>query len=176
MSLSNHRLFEMINASAGTADAWAWLGLSLAYGAIWLVGALFFLLWRRTDAARRQDIVVVAVAAASALMLSQLCCCLWFQPRPLDLHMGIQLNPSPMRGGGMLSDEVAVLLAMGLSSLATRQLAIFGFPLLTLALLVGWSLVYTGEHFPYDVVASLPVAVVCAVLSVRRVKYLPHGQ
>lgn len=176
MSLSNHQLFEMINASPATGDGWAWVGLSLAYGTVWLVGALLLVLWRLSGASGRKDLVMVATAAGTALLLSHLWGLMWPQPRPAALHMGVQLSPWPLSGAAMPSDEVAVLLAMGLSALAARQLDILGFPLLTLALVVGWSLVYTGEHFPCDVLASLPVAIGCSMASALRAVHLTHGK
>lgn len=164
MSLSNHQLFQMINASHGAADGWAWLALLLAYGSAWLVPAFFLLQWRRVDGAGRRELIAVAAAACAAWLACELCGAWWPQPRPLALHMGVQLNPWPLKGAGLPSGEVAVLFAMGLAALSTRQWALFGFPLLTLALLAGWSLVYTGEHFPYDVAAAVPVAVASAAL------------
>lgn len=164
MSLSNHQLFEMINASPGTSEAWAWLALVLAYGSVWLVPGVFWLLWQRSGESRCRELIVVAAAAAAALAACELCSAWWPQSRPLALHMGAQLSPWPLKDPGLPSGEVAALMAMGLSTFATRQLAVFGFPLLTLALLAGFSLVYTGEHFPYDVAAAVPVAVVCAAV------------
>lgn len=176
MSLSNHQLFEMINASPATGDGWAWMGLSLSYGSVWLVGVLLLVLWRLSAEPGRADLVMVATAAGSALLVSQLWGLLWPQPRPAALHMGVQLSPWPLIGAAMPSDEVAVLLAMGLSAFATRQLELLGFPLLTLGLVVGWSLVYIGEHFPYDVLASLPVAIACSVVSALRAAHLTDGK
>ena len=164
MSLSNHQLFEMINASPGTSDAWAWLALVLAYGSVWLVPGVFWLLWRRADGAGRHELLVVAAAAVAALVVCELCSAWWPHSRPVALHMGFQLSPWPLKDPGLPSGEVAALIAMGLSTFATRQLAVFGFPLLTLALLAGGSLVFTGEHFPYDVAAAVPVAMLCAVV------------
>ena len=165
MSLSNYNLFDMINASPGRDGAWSWIGLLLAYGTVWLAIVGLLLLWHHADGVRRHDVILVCFAAVSALVASEMIALLCPQPRPVALHMGVQLNPFPMRGASLPSDETAVLLAMGLAAFGTRALAIFGFPLLTLGLLTAWSLVYTGEHFPYDVAASLPVAAVCAALS-----------
>ena len=34
----------------------------------------------------------------------------------------------------------------------------WGFPLLAVGLVVGWSRIYLGVHFPMDIAAALPVA------------------
>lgn len=46
MSLSNHQLFEMINASPAAVDGWAWMSLSLSrlaglpwVGSVWTLPA-----------------------------------------------------------------------------------------------------------------------------------------
>lgn len=42
-------------------------------------------------------------------------------------------------------------------------------PSMALGLVVGWSRVYLGVHFPYDIVAAFPVAL-CGVLIVRALR------
>ena len=165
MSLSNYQLFEMMNASPGTTGAGVWVGLVLAYGSIGLVSALFLFLWRELDGPGRRELGFAVTAACIALVACEVFGFWWPQPRPVALHMGVQLSPFPMRDSGFPSGEIAALVTLGLSAFATQQLAVLGFPLLTLALLAGWSLVYTGEHFPFDVVGALPVAIGCAVVA-----------
>ncbi len=73
------------------------------------------------------------------------------------LHLGTQYlehSADP----GLPSDHVVVFWSLALALLRTRTFGLWGFPMLALGLLVGWSRVYLGVHFPLDVVAALPVA------------------
>ena len=48
--------------------------------------------------------------------------------------------------------------SVALAALASRKFALWSFPMLALGLVVGWSRVYLGVHFPFDILAALPVA------------------
>ena len=65
----------------------------------------------------------------------------------------------------MPSDHVTVFWSLALATLGTRRFAAWGFTLLIAGLLVGWSRIYLGVHFPYDVAAALPVAALGALAS-----------
>ena len=67
------------------------------------------------------------------------------------------------QGPGLPSDHVTVFWGLALSALFTRRFAPWRFPLLAIGLSVGWSRVYLGVHFPYDILAALPVVLACAL-------------
>jgi undecaprenyl-diphosphatase len=78
------------------------------------------------------------------------------------MHLGTQLLEHA-NDPGLPSDHVTVFWSLAWSALATRRVAVWGFPLFAVGLAVGWSRVFLGVHFPYDILAALPVALVGAL-------------
>ena len=162
--MDNHHLFELINASPGMGHVHLWLTTALAAWLIYLVPPVMLLGWVRGDHAARRELLEILFAVLMALALAQAVAHVWPQPRPFVLHLGTQYL---QHGGdpGLPSDHVTVFWSLALAALFSRQFAAWGFPLLAVGLAVGWSRVYLGVHFPYDVVAALPVALVGVALA-----------
>ena len=160
----NVHLFELINAAPGLASAALATATALATGPIWLVPVAMTIAWFRGDDESRRELLEMLLAVIFALGLAQVIAHVWPQPRPFKLHLGttyIKHAADP----GLPSDHVTILWSLALAALSTRRFAIWGLPLLTTGLLVGWSRVYLGVHFPFDVLAAFPVALFGAVIA-----------
>jgi undecaprenyl-diphosphatase len=159
--MDNHHLFELINAGPALDPVRLALAIGLAQWSIALVPLVFLIAWFRGDHVLRLQLLQMLLAVVIALGVAQIVAHLWPQPRPFMLHLGTQYiahDADP----GLPSDHVTVFWSLALSALATRRFAVWCFPLLAIGLLVGWSRVYLGMHFPYDILAALPVAAVGA--------------
>jgi undecaprenyl-diphosphatase len=165
----NAELFERINASAAAPHWRVAVAIAIAQWVIWLVPAWLTLSWFRSDAQGRRELLEVLAVMLLALGLGQVIAALWPQPRPFMVHLGSQLlahAPDP----GFPSDHVTVFWSAAASAaLATRRSARIGLLWFALGLLVGWSRVFLGVHFPLDVLGALPVAAL-ATLSVRALR------
>lgn len=155
--MNNLYLFELINAPAHLGTAKLAVATFVAQWVVYFVPLTLVAAWLRGDEALRADLFQLVVAVLISLCLAQVVSRVWPQPRPFALHIGTQYLEHGV-DPGLPSDHVTVFWSLGLAALTMRRLALLGLPLLAVGLLVGWSRVYLGVHFPLDIIAALPVA------------------
>lgn len=167
--MNNLQLFELINAGPGIGAAPLAVARFLATQTNMLVLLVLAFVWVRGAHSARRELLEMLLAYAIASALAMALLHLWPQPRPAALHLGAQYLEHAATPG-LPSHHVVFLWSLGLSALGTRRLAVLALPLLAAGLLVGWSRVFLGVHFPYDVLAALPVALIgaAAARSLRR--------
>ena len=161
--MDNLHLFELLNAPPGLQGLHLLWPMVLARWAIYLVPLGMSALWLRGDDAERTELLQLLLIVATGLLIAQAVTHFWPQPRPFTLHLGTQYlahSPDP----GFPSDHVTVFWSLGVGALLSRRFALYGFPMLALGLAVGWSRVYLGVHFPYDVLGAFPVAAAATLL------------
>lgn len=181
--MSNLHLFELINAAAGLDGWWLLAMRALAEAVIYLVPLAMAWAWVRGNHTARRELLQMLLAAALALGLALLVAQVWPQARPFTLHVGNQYL-AHANDPGLPSDHVTVFWSLGFAAFMTRRFELFAMPLLAVGLVVGWSRVYLGVHFPFDVLGALPVAVLGAAIAgglrrpcrpaVARLLYLYH--
>jgi undecaprenyl-diphosphatase len=162
--MGDHSLFALINASPGMGRGQLWAATALAEWVIYLIPVALLWAWWRGTAAARRELMEMLLATLLALALAQAVAHVWPQPRPFMLHLGTQylLHSAD---AGLPSDHVTVFWSLAFAAFASRSHGTWAFPLLAAGLMVGWSRVYLGVHFPFDVLAALPVALTGAVLA-----------
>jgi undecaprenyl-diphosphatase len=161
----NNFLFGLVNADA-SAPAWsiqfalfasdflpALVALAIA------AGAVFDRRWRYTFFTALVSVLVVwAVVNLSRSLIPM--------PRPAFYGLGIQWAPQGIRPGfPSLHAAGAFAAAFSLWFLPWRTPVLVA---LVLAAVVGWSRMYLGLHFPFDVVAAVVLAAGVAVLVEHR--------
>jgi membrane-associated phospholipid phosphatase len=106
--------------------------------------------------ARNRSILPVAagaVAAGAAWLLANVAKAIADRPRPYEVMAGAVLRQNPAHGTSFPSSHTAVTVAVviALVPFLARPLAAAG---IAYAVLVGWSRVYLGVHYPLDVLAG----------------------
>jgi membrane-associated phospholipid phosphatase len=94
-----------------------------------------------------------AISAGAAWALAHVAKALADRPRPYEVVAGAVLRQQPAHGTSFPSSHTAVTLAVviALAAFLPRALAAVA---VTYAVLVGWSRVYLGVHYPLDILAG----------------------
>ncbi|MFF5448274.1 phosphatase PAP2 family protein [Streptomyces sp. NPDC012888] len=107
-------------------------------------------------------LVWAPLAAAIALLLNVPLREFVARPRPFRQHGGLEVLASGRHDFSFVSDHAALAMALGVGLfMANRKL---GFAGIGLALAVGLCKVYTGEHYPTDVVGGLALGTAVVLL------------
>lgn len=152
----NRSLFLLMNADLQSAPAaiglatlfaeWLIYGIPLLLAGMWL--------WGRPD--DRRVAFTTALSVAFALVCNQVISSGWPHPRPFMIHLGhVFLAHAPE--ASFPSDHVTVFLTSSMSFFYGGQRKA-GAGIVLLGVLVGFSRVYLGVHFPFDIVGSCAVA------------------
>jgi len=161
----NLYLFSLINSAPGL-DGWRLHGA--VFAAEWLIMILplgLMLMWMNGDTAQREAAVRAFLAAVIALTINKLIGLAWFHPRPFMAEVGQSFlfhapDSSFPSDHGTSMFSVALALAFG----SLREGRRFGVALLALGMVVAWSRVFLGVHWPLDMAGALVTSSIAAVL------------
>ncbi len=167
-------LFQAINHLAGSNAAVDGFFIFIStYGPYVLFG-LLVVLWfgsrQNPMSAYRQRMVIIAILSVMlALLINQVIIRVWARPRPFTILATNLLLP-PSREPSFPSDHATFGFAIALALLlASRPLGISGS---LIAILLAFSRVYTGEHYPSDVIAGAVIGGITTLLLFRAQSYL----
>jgi undecaprenyl-diphosphatase len=162
----NQFLFSLINAAPGLAG---WRLHGAVFAAEWIVLIVpvgLVLMWTNGAAAQREAAVRALLAACLAFAFSKFIGMMWFHPRPFMVGIG-QTFLFHAPDSSFPSDHATGMFSVALALLfgPLRETRRFGGFLLGLAIVVAWSRVFLGVHWPLDMVSALLVSSLAAVLA-----------
>jgi len=158
-------LFSALNAQAGLTG---WQLLAAVFAAQWLIFLVplsLVVLWLGGGPAREVALRAF-LAAACALTLNALIGQFWYSPRPFVLEVG-QTFLFHAPDSSFPSDHATSIfsVALVLAFSQVQEARRIGWALLPLALVVAWSRVYLGVHWPKDMAGALIVSATMAWLA-----------
>ena len=153
----DYRIEQWVNGPAGHSAVWDTL---MRGAAIWALPALFAVVviwftigWITGKSAERQGAILALLAAAVASLLRQLVFLVWQRPRPFVAHpQTVHRLISHVTDPSFPSGHATAAMAIAVAALLLHPR--IGTPVIAVALLVGYSRIYVGVHYPGDVVAG----------------------
>lgn len=167
----NIQLFQWIHARAGHQPIVDGIAIFFAEGGPYLLGLLFIFFWFFSDAERKVALLEATEAGVVGLLLNQLIGLFYFHPRPYMAGMGPPLIPHGPETS-FPSDHTTLLLAAACYILLAKRWYAPGGLALVIGCLTGWGRVYSGIHFPLDLVGSLAVGLACTCMIKRLAVWL----
>jgi undecaprenyl-diphosphatase len=158
--------FSLVNADAGLHGWRLDLAVFAAKWLILLVPIGLVGLWVNGQAAQREAAVRALAATGFALAVNALIGLGWYHDRPFVAGIGHTfLHHAPDSSfpsdHGTIMFTVALVLAFSREPVASR----FGRSLLPLAIVVAWSRVFLGVHWPMDMLGAAVVSLCMLMLS-----------
>jgi undecaprenyl-diphosphatase len=166
----DERLFRVLN----DVPSWAASFLTplskvfLPSGLFLVIGAavVFVTVWNRSVA----PVLAGACSGGLAYVLANLAKAAADRPRPYEVIADAVLRQPPAHGTSFPSSHTSVAVATVIALLPFLPRALTG-PVIAYAVLVGWSRIYLGVHYPLDVVGGAGIGLAVggvALLAVRR--------
>ena len=158
-------LFSALNAEAGLSG---WQLLGAVFAAEWLIFLVpltLVLLWIGGSGPRREIALRAFFAAVCALTINHLIGHFWYSPRPFVAEIGhtfLLHDPDSSFPSDHATSIFSVALVLVFSRVA--QARRIGLALLPLAMVIAWSRVYLGVHWPKDMFGAFVVSASMALL------------
>ncbi|CAN7163434.1 phosphatase PAP2 family protein [Massilia sp. LjRoot122] len=158
-------LFSALNAHAGLTG---WQLLGAIFAAQWLIFVMplsLVMLWIGGTGPVREVALRAFIAALCALTLNGLIGQFWYSPQPFVLEVGqtfLLHDPDSSFPSDHATSIFSVALVLAFSRV--QEARRIGCLLLPLALVVAWSRVYVGVHWPKDMVGALLMSAAMALL------------
>ena len=156
----NYAIFKMINGIAGKSHLLDSFGIFVSKFAVPIFAVILLLMWFKNDNLKK-TVFYAAVTAVVALGINSILHSMFYEARPFVTHH-VNLLYSHVKDSGFPSDHTTGSFSLAIAVfLKSRKI---GSPLLVFAVLVGWSRIFVGHHYPFDVLTSIVIALVIGMV------------
>ena len=169
----NFALFHLINQYAGLNPIIDNLAIITAkYMPIIIILGLVYLWFKNEN--RSRDIVLFGVyAAILGLVINYIIGLVYFHPRPFMIHLGTLLFQYPAETS-FPSDHATLMFSIALMLIYFKETRIAGFIFLILGFIGGFARIFSGVHFPLDILGSLLVSLISTIIIFQfKDKFIP---
>ena len=162
----NLALFHLINQYAGLNPVIDTLAIFAAkYMPVVVILALA-ILWV-TKRNNTRDVILYGIyAAIIGLVINYIIGLVYFHPRPFMIGLGTQLFQYPAETS-FPSDHTTFMVSIALMLLYFKETRVYGVILLILGLTGGLARVFSGVHFPLDILGSIVVSIISTMIIFR---------
>jgi len=159
----NLALFHLINQYAGLNPVIDTLAIFAAeYMPVVVILALA-ILWIAKGNNTRDVILYGVYAAIIGLVINYIIGLVYFHPRPFMIGLGTQLFQYPAETS-FPSDHTTFMVSIALMFLYFKETRVYGVILLILGLIGGFARVFSGVHFPLDILGSIMVSIISTLI------------
>jgi len=159
MESLNLKLFFWLNQGAGQQPVVDEVAVLFAESGPYLLMLALVVFWYMANDHRRHSLLEATEASIVGLLINQLLGLMIYHPRPYMVGL-VEPLVAHAPENSFPSDHATLMFAAAFYLLMVRHWAACGIPLLTIAALTAWGRVYSGIHFPFDIMGSLLVGLV----------------
>lgn len=156
-------LFLLLNAGSTPNTIAAWLAIFIAKFVVLVIPLYLAWLWIAGGRRNRLTAVALVLAFLLAIVLSYLIGLVAFRPRPFMAGVGHALGEHRPNGSFPSNHGLAFAVSAALLFMIRRRSAAWWAA--GLGLLVAWSRIYIGVHYPLDMLGAAILAVPLAMAS-----------
>lgn len=157
----NIELFQLLNAQSSASELSVKIAMILADYVIYLVPVFLVAAWLFGNNDKKEIALKSVSVALIALGIGQIIVAIYPHPRPFMIGIGrtlIEHAPDP----SFPSDHMTLFSSIAITYLIGRLYKI-GLTILIAGFAVGWSRVYLGVHFPFDMLGAVLISLVVAI-------------
>jgi undecaprenyl-diphosphatase len=172
----DYQIEQWINGPAGHHAALDTLMRDAANWAvpifIGIVAVWFVIGWIIGRPEERRGAVLALLGAGGALLVNQVVIRLWDRPRPFVVHpQTVHVLVSRSSDASFPSDHAAASIAIAVAVLLMHRR--LGLVILAVAVLVCYSRVFVGAHYPGDVVGGALIGLIATLILWRPLAFIP---
>lgn len=156
----NYMLFKVINRLAGRGTTMDTVMVFLSNKTRYLYFVILIFMWFRNNFYKK-IILYAGISAGVTLFINRIIQLFYFKPRPFIFHRVRLLIPSK-NNSSFPSKHTALAFAVATSVLFHQRF--IGSIMWLLAILTGFSRIWVGHHYPFDIIGSAVIGSLTSVI------------
>lgn len=157
----NVELFQAINQLAGTHPILDAIMVFITEKALYVFAFTLLMMWLFGNEKYKYTVIYAALTGAFGLMINVLISQIYFEPRPFVTYHVNMLIPH-VADASFPSDHTTGAFSLALAIFLRHRK--IGFFTVLFAALTGFSRIYVGHHYPFDVLGSILVALAVSLI------------
>ncbi|KPU83156.1 hypothetical protein JI57_02270 [Psychromonas sp. PRT-SC03] len=159
----NVATFLFINQYAGQSSLLDTLGIVATEAMPYIFMLIIMYLWFKGSIERKKSALNSGLSVLLGMLTSHIISLFYYHSRPFIYHLGIQLvKHAP--DSSFPSDHTTFIFSISVMLLFNKSTRAIGSILCLLSFISGFSRVFVGVHFPFDILGAILVAIFSSVV------------